>query len=467
MKSIYIILLVTCVFGCSKSEFLNKKPDESISQPSTLEEFQAILDKDELMNGGIGRFAGVDPSFLITGTDDHFIPEFNLSFLPIEAQNLYVWSDDIYGLKFNDWNQVYKAIFYANVVLDGLQNIDITMDNEFNYKAIKGAALFFRGRFYFQLAQIYAPQYNLATANSDWGLILRLISDINEPLYRSTVQQTYLQILKDLKDASELLPVQNPSLYKTRPTKAASFAMLAKSYLVMGDYVNAKLYADSCLDLHSTLMDFNTSFNPMPTLTSSGFPIPRGNTEVIFHSMIYDALTPTIGQSTVRIDSLLYRSYGSNDLRKSTFFRNPSSTNVFFKGSYDGTNWYFSGIAVDEVYLIRAEAYARTNYINEAMNDLNTLLITRFKNDGSFVPIIATTQSEAIQIILKERRKELIQRGTRWSDLRRLNKDGANIVIERKINGVSYFLDPNDKRYTFLIPPDIISFNPTMPQNPR
>ena len=67
---------------------------------------------------------------------------------------------------------------------------------------------------------------------------------------------------------------------------------------------------------------------------------------------------------------------------------------------------------------------------------------------------------------LKERRKELLFRGLRWSDLKRYNRDGAGISLERTVNGTTYTLPPNDLRYAIAIPEDIIKMT-GMPQNPR
>jgi hypothetical protein len=61
----------------------------------------------------------------------------------------------------------------------------------------------------------------------------------------------------------------------------------------------------------------------------------------------------------------------------------------------------------------------------------------------------------------------LLFRGLRWTDLRRLQKDGYTPVLTRVLNGTAYTLQPGDNRYTWPIPPDVISFNPSMPQNPR
>jgi len=67
-----------------------------------------------------------------------------------------------------------------------------------------------------------------------------------------------------------------------------------------------------------------------------------------------------------------------------------------FKGSYSGANnsSLFGGIGVDEIFLIRAECFARNGDITSTITDLNTILIKRWKT-GTIVPFIAGTANTA------------------------------------------------------------------------
>ncbi|HBI87240.1 MAG TPA: RagB/SusD family nutrient uptake outer membrane protein, partial [Sphingobacterium sp.] len=47
-----------------------------------------------------------------------------------------------------------------------------------------------------------------------------------------------------------------------------------------------------------------------------------------------------------------------------------------------------------------------------------------------------------------------------------LNKEGAGITLQRKLNGQTYTLHPGDQRFALPIPEDIIALT-GMPQNPR
>lgn len=67
-----------------------------------------------------------------------------------------------------------------------------------------------------------------------------------------------------------------------------------------------------------------------------------------------------------------------------------------FKRGYSGTILPFTGIATDEVWLIRAEALAKTGQWQAAMADLNTLLQKRWRT-GTFVPLTALNATDALE----------------------------------------------------------------------
>ena len=121
------------------------------------------------------------------------------------------------------------------------------------------------------------------------------------------------------------------------------------------------------------------------------------------------------------------------------------------------------------MFLIRAECKARGVNGNPgdkdaALVDLNTLLSKRY--DASFVQVDAANATDALNRILLERRKELLMRGLRWIDIKRLNKEGANIEVKRIISGQTYILQPNANYYALPLPTDIINLT-GIPQNPN
>src|SRR6185312_12811250 len=90
---------------------------------------------------------------------------------------------------------------------------------------------------------------------------------------------------------------------------------------------------------------------------------------------------------------------------------------------------------------------------------LNDLLKKRY-NAASFTPITSTDSIKLLIVILNERRKELLFRGIRLTDLKRLNQDVRFAdTLTRELNGTVYTLLPNDSRYVALIPKIVIDLS--------
>lgn len=458
MKWCYSILLVICGFGCRKSDFLNTRPDPSLVVPSTLADYQAILDNDFSMNGEAGY--GVVPALGESGADNYFVTDnvYEGVLQPL-YKRVYTWDKAVFQQEqVYDWNIPYQSIYMANVVLDGLANLPVSTDELEQYNAAKGSALFFRSHLFYQLAQVFVKPYDADSAAAIPGLPLRLTSSLTEQLRRSSMAETYQQITADLQTAVPLLPAI--PVYATQPSKAACYGLLSRTYLTMGDYDRALLYADSCLRLHAALMDYNS-------LDTAGYyPVAILNGEVIFQcEMIRAPDVYPVNPNYALVDTVLYNAYANTDLRKPVFFK-PRNGYQFFNGSY---SWYyglFAGIATDELYLNRAECYARKGNTQKALDDINTLLVHRYRA-GSFIPYNTANTPDVLALVLEERRKELCYRGLRWSDLRRLNKEGAGIALQRIVDNAVYILPANDSRYVYPIPGPVISLNPQIEQNVR
>ena len=457
LQYLALILLLIIHPGCSKTDFLNAKPDQSLILPKTLDDYQKLVDNDGSFNGYPN--AGIVPSLLEIGTDDVYIPDASYTNkLTQVQQNCYTWATHPYpSTTVTDWNQPYSAIFYANEILSGIEKLPLTAENVEQHKNIKGCALFHRAHMFYQLAQAFAPSFIPSTAGTDPGIPIRLSSDINEKLQRASLSQTYDQVINDLKEAASLLPKTQD--YKTRPSLPAAYALLARTYLTMSSYDSALVYADKTLSLNSRLLDYNTLDS------TTLFPFERFNEEVLFSCLMIRNTAIMLGNGTV--DTSLLASYVEGDLRKSLFFIMYPGLGLIYRGAYDGNLNNFNGLATDELFMIKAECLARKGETNASMQVLNALLVTRWKT-GTFTPFAATNATEALALILAERRKELLYRGLRWTDLRRLNVDNQHKqTLTRIVNGQAYTLPPNDNRYTYLIPDNVISFNPDMPQNKR
>jgi len=447
LNNIKAIVILVCIFfsttSCRKQdEWLDVKRNKSDVVPQVLADFQAILDNNRDLQSL--TLAGA------ASADNFYFSEANYLTAAEVDRNLYIWNSQIWvnGSSI-DWTYSYRNIAYANIVLDGMEKLPT---NQPGFKNVKGQALFWRAFTFNYLTQLFCKPYNPQTSNIDLGIPLRTSSDINIIYQRATLQETYNKIILDLKEAIDLLDETAP--FTTRPNKIAAIAMLSKVYFIMGNYEQSFAFADKVLTMKKSLLDFNSNLVNI-SLTYRFPDFNGGNPEMIFYLQGggYDGPLVATAQKGF-VSPTLYASYDNNDLRKTVFYLNSGDNNqVRARGTYTGRNSNFTGIALNEILLIRAECFARNGKAVEAIDDLNLLLKNRFKI-GTFSPLQAINADQALLMILNERRKELPFTGNlRWEDLRRLNMESRfALTLSRTINGKTYSLVSNDPRYTLPIP---------------
>ncbi len=452
---IYIGLCSTIFISSCKKDFLDKKPATNLNVPSTLGDLQLFLDNtsDLYRSPGLGEVC----------SDDYYMTysQWTTQFTPYFA-NAYVWAKDIFAGQGNiaDWNAPYTQVLYANIALEQLARINRDASNGSNYDNIKGSALFMRAWAFFDLTQVFSLPYDSSTENSDLGIPLRLTADINAPSTRATLKATYDQIFSDVTQAKALLTNLTNSVNKNRPSRAAAYGFLSRIYLTLRNYPLAGLYADSALQLQHKLINYNL------VDSTTMVPFNAANDETIYQNSTVsaDPLIEVVYSDEYSIDTLLYQSYEKNDLRKVIYFTK-NGIYINKKDGYSGGSALANGLTADELYLIRSECFARAGNSSKALDDLNALLANRWKT-GTYIPLSNLQGANLLNLILKERRKELVFRALRWNDIRRLNKEGYNITPARNLNGKIYTLPPNDPRYALPIPPDVISHS-GIPQNNR
>lgn len=437
-----LFLLVSC-----EQEFLSIKPSSNIIRPQTLEDLEQMLDNNFVINvtGGLQRLA----------SDEYYIAtqEIWQGLFSSTQRNAYLWKTNLYEGETNikDWDNLYTAIFYANSVLEELDRIG--GNDQERIDDIRGRALFVRAYALFDLVNTFAPCYDSRTAATVPGVPIRLSADVNQVEKMATVEACYGRIINDLEGAVNFLSSDKPLPLRTRQSKTAAYGMLAKVYLVMGDFQKAGLYADTCITLYPTITDFNELD------ANTDQPFHQNNDDVIYYTtQILDYTTTSgVGMLTgnyIGMDTTLMTMYDPEDLRLQIFF-NKNEQGRFYRKMMFGSvavNLYpFTGLATDEIYLIKAESLARIGEVGEAKNALLQLLRKRFPPGYDF-EIDHLEQVSLIERVLLERRKELIWRSTRWTDLKRLDKLGITTTTTRKLGDNVYEISSDDDRVVFPIP---------------
>lgn len=383
----------------------------------------------------------------------------------------------------------YRCIGNANTLLD---NIDKATgpDNEKN--RLRAEALTIRAWAYFNLVQIYGKRYNAGSQNTQLGVSMPLkASDLKLP--RSTVEEVYTQINKDLVAAisafgSATAPPSGPQR-KSHLSLTAAIAIRARVALTMQDYVNAALYAKQVIDLggHSLMTNaaYQSGFNDISNtewIWGAYVQEDQGDTFGSYFAQIsWDGNTTYIRGVPKRINSALYDQISSTDVRKKMWEPSPNTTNFPLPATSYTRSPYMSRkfrtrtlptigdvpyIRLAEMYLIMAEAYARTpGKEAEARQALYTLAVNR---DPSYT-LNTNTGQALIDEIMTQRRVELWAEGFRWFDLKRLNLPLDRTVVPNYVpasSGGLMQVPAGSNLWEFVIPISELQANPNSTQNP-
>lgn len=399
----------------------------------------------------MGSFGGVH---LLASADVEFPVAYQNGVSTIWG-NSYTWQDIIYNpsQSDSDWNGLYLCIYYSNVIIDGVMSSQGGSDAE--KKEIYAEALVHRAFAYLQLVNVYGPQFDPGSDNSAKAVPLLLKPELFSSLERSTVGQVYDQIISDLQGALAS-DIQDAPQFNVLPSKRAVYALLARTYLYMGSYQLSLDNAQKALAVQSSLIDLKTF------ATGYSYPVLVQNPEVIFSK------TLLFTYNGAPLSTELLNSFESNDLRYNYYTIAGTSFVPTYTGrgyginTYSYTNGINIGVSVPEMYLISAECYARLGQTQKAVDNLNILRAKRYKT-GTAYQVSAATSKDALNLALIERQKELIGRGFRWFDQRRLNLDPAfQKTYTRVFKTVTYTLAPNSDGYVFPINQNYIDLNPEL-----
>lgn len=434
-RNTYIISLslVLTWTACSK-EFLDVKPQKQQVVVETLQDVNALLDNAEVLNR--------TDYFRLISDGDLTFTENKLKSVSELQRNLYLWNKTIdpTGKNTSPWDLPYQQIMYVNVAMETLDAMNNYGNDRSLWQRLYSSALFYRAWAHYQLLQDFAPGFK----NGSDQLGVPIIADSKYPktIKRATLTECYDFIINDLTRAISELPLKTD--IKTRPSKQAAHALLARIYQNLHQHDLALVEVNKALDIDHHVLDYNDlNF-------SAAFPFSmfnyHTNPEIIFFTNAGLSLVSLAG---VQVADDLLSSYSEHDLRVKALF----DRNKLYIGTYSGNSLYhFTGLATDELYLVKAESLMRTNRWKEGIDVLQVLLKKRYKN-GLLPTFTPHDDQEALSLVLNERQKELVGRGTRWSDLKRQNLEAATqIDLTRTYLNETFLLPANSNRYVFEIP---------------
>ncbi len=392
------------------------------------------------------------------------------------------------------WYISYKIINGANTLIQLLEAKDGLTEEE---EQLLGENYFLRAFVHFNLVKFYAFPYNQGDPNTNLGVILRTSTSEPAAKARATVQETYDQVLADAIHAAELM---NKPRGKEFASKEAAWALLSRVYLFMEDYQNCITYADKVINSGRFSLETAASFpsyfaNALSrdeTIWAVAFtPSDNRGKFGSIASMIYSDGNSGWGEEFATYSYLNLLHQHPEDVRATYIdtvktddggIQRKNGLEMFFitKFSFqDGDPNLSSPVMfrLSEMYLNRAEAYAKTN-TSLALDNVNEIRKSRGLENALYTSVPAG--KTILDVVLEERRLELAFEGHRFYDLTRNKMDidrtywGYHILgltigdidLSSPPSGYSNLVIAwDDPAKLYFIPIDEIIANPLCEQN--
>lgn len=369
------------------------------------------------------------------------------------------------------YNQAYSYINRWNTIIDLVDDSD---GDDYTKRLAKAEAKIYRAFDHFLLVNTYAKAYNPATAATDGGICIMDKFDLEAQPVKSTVEQVYDFIQKDIEDA---LPyIQEVPLDVYHPSLAFAYAFKAKVHLFKREIAEAKEAAEMSLTYNDQIFDM-VAYNEQGGPSVVAVTAPE-NPEVLSYMYMTGYNELNFAYSYI-ISPELKTLFGDDDARFNLFF-NSTSTSFLDAGS-NTAYWnvrytrFFNptvGMKTTEVYLMLAECYARNNQFTEAVAVLNTLRANRILSETTDLQV-PSTKKETMELVVNERRKELLFGFNRFFDLKRLNNEPEYAktitrvfpIVNQTVPQETYTLQPDSRLYIIPFPLSALMKNPNLTLN--
>jgi len=431
---ILIALISSMIFSCKKYVDIDDPKDQLVSGSVFTNDATAtaaMVGVYSDMNAYNYQFANVLTTFMCGMSADEFYYASTFAQFD-EFKNNAVLAGNTYVNTL--WSQPYDFIYRSNSILEGVKGSATLSPATKNQ--LMGEALFMRAFCHFYLVNMFG----------DVPLIINTDVLNNTNKARTPKAEVYAQIVSDLKEAKQLLPLAYAgSAERTRPNKTAATLMLARAYLYTGNYASAETEASEVIGSANYAL-LNNSDPANAAHMNKAFL--KNSNEAIWQLQVVNTAggrNTWEGNLLVPTASPLYRlTKGTGGME--TAFETGDKRLSYWIGSYTTTTapvltHYYpykykvrvgtSGAAATEysmvlrfaeAYLIRAEARIQQGNLSSGKDDLN---IIRSRAGLAALTTPATVAS-AMLLLEQERRIELFSEwGHRWFDLKRWKSIGG------------------------------------------
>lgn len=436
IKSLILVAALSMTVFTSCEDFLTVTPDDALPPEEALSEQK---DLDKALNGMYYTLTNTSfygRNFLVRGEvgGDDIQP---IGQTASRTENFYRFVYRVNNSPEGLWSVPYGIINSANTMLAVINNIPASdaRDNS------EGEALAIRALCHFNLLLTYGTPY-MKDNGASYGVPLadKVFAENDLPS-RASVADGYKMVIDDLVKAIGLL---SEDVNYGHINRWAAKALLSRVYLYKGDWDNAFKYADEVAQDGPYSLVSNAEY---PSIwaqkenSESVFDIDidetrSGNLELIG----YIASPEGYGELIATKDLVRLISEYPNDVR-SKLFQEDGNGEMRFVNKYPGYNGKLPVnnvrvLRLSDIYLIAAEAALKKSTPDQDKADFYLNEIRK----RAVLGLDEVTATE--ELILKERRKELVMEGHRFYDAMRL---GLTLNREKSSGeGTDHYLNATD-----------------------
>lgn len=474
-KYLYISIIAAGMTFTACNDFLDEQPSVSVNAPvNEAAQLLAIYDNtNHLVSANPFALKSTDNTEI---TREQYIVDANSFYPEMDVFPYLHYYEGLVGATTDYfWTGEYAKIYDANLIIESADKV--TGDESVRKEALAGAYLM-RAYSFHVLTTTYCLPWSEANKES-LGIPLRLKLDYEESGSRGTLEQAWNQIFADMEAASQYVTRQaTDSELPWRVSQCAIDAMYARLYLCRGDYDKALEYTNKALSTAPGLFDYN-SLAPGAIETYAEITNPTtgeivSNRDTIYYSEFNDWMETKI----YRYPELIFPRFTKDDMQwcipsKKLVALYDHNTDLRFKwlclahgnrrmmGQYeayrfcqfDDGRYFVEGPSTPELLLNKAEIMVRKGQWQEGLQVLAPLYRARHTDSGS---LTASSQGEALKVVLAERCREFPFSFIRFMDIQRFAGNETaedDIIITRDFFEVTRSNIDTSKQKTWTINP--------------
>lgn len=512
LQTFVVVMFITCFTqSCTfvtETVQINSLPERVIfSTPNDVE--SAAVGMYNAVQGGLAGANG-SPFGAITTQQGELRGE---DMLPATAANEVSYTASYTPFVINPvqtlWRWTYFAVNSTNILISGVRDASsrgvITQDQARAYEA---EGRFLRALCFHELLTHFARPFSDRNGAA-LGIVLQTLPISNSTAVdsaynkrRSTVAETYRQILEDLDFAETALPITRSGTARVvRATRGAAIALKTRVKLHQQDWAGVVTEANKLVPASAP---FTSPIGAYSLGATPGAPFTnQSSSEAVFsignstqnnpsaNSLASVFGSPLLrGAGLIRLSPVLFNltAWRVDDARRGLLVQDGRSFYITKYSDYTGFSDFAPLMRYAEVLLNAAEAIQRQSSVPDtrALTLLNAVRNRAVPDSARFTANSFTTGQALLGAILAERRIEFLGEGKRWADIHRLALDPVfgtggipskmsfadatfatyNAVrppmLTRRIAAIPY----TDFRFVMPIPIEDVTRSPLIEQNP-